>query len=145
MPKLTVAFSNAPPPNEPLMSDQPGSSSVPWLSPRSGVELTTQADAKTRQVALSGSGCSFLGFEFGPRPATSGGPPLVAGRGPNLKPGREHLEKVLIGQFLVSIRTYGFLTERRGFLGHVAHGSPPAARRRGIARVGVSCIELHGA
>ena len=29
MPKLTVTFSNAPPPNEPLMSDQPGSSSVP--------------------------------------------------------------------------------------------------------------------
>mgnify|MGYP000860802071 CR=1 FL=1 len=105
----------------------------------------TKADAKTRQVALSGSGCSFLGFKFGPRPATSGGPPLVAGRGPNLKPGREHLEKVLIGQFLVSIRTYGILTERRGFQGHVAHGSPPAARRRGIARVGVSCIELHGA
>jgi len=30
-------------------------------------------DAKTSQVAVSGSGCSFLGFEFGPRRATSGG------------------------------------------------------------------------
>jgi len=44
-----------------------------WLRPRSGVEFTTQPDAKTRQVAVSGSGCSFPVFEFGPRRATCGG------------------------------------------------------------------------
>jgi len=42
----------------------------------SGVELTTQPDdAKTRQVAVSGSGCFFPGFDFGLRRATCGGPP----------------------------------------------------------------------
>ena len=38
------------------------------------------------------SGCFFLGFEFGPRRATSGGPPLLTRRGPNSKPREEHPE-----------------------------------------------------
>ena len=52
----------------------------PMAPSRTCVLLNTKPDAKTRQLAVSGSGCSFLGLEFGPRPATSGGPPLVAGR-----------------------------------------------------------------
>ena len=49
----------------------PGGGDGAWLRPRTCVKLTIQPDAKTRQVAVSGSGCSFLGLQFGPRPATS--------------------------------------------------------------------------
>jgi len=50
-----------------------------WPRPRFGVELTTQPDAKTRQVVVSGSGCSFLSFEFGPRRGLNSGGTTGAG------------------------------------------------------------------